>query len=127
MSNYVIITDSSCDLPDSLVKELELDNVVFTGRIDVRDYLGRMDMTILTSISEGQPLTILESYAARKPVIATDVGNCRELIYGENDTVTPPYEEGETFRSLIAGSRLEIIPALCHKSLGWKRRRCARK
>jgi len=44
-----------------------------------------MDFTILTSISEGQPLTILESYAAHKPVIATDVGNCRELIYGVND------------------------------------------
>ena len=42
-------------------------------------------MTILTSISEGQPLTILESYAAHKPVIATDVGNCRGLIYGEDD------------------------------------------
>ena len=57
----------------------------FTGRVDIREYLGRMDMTILTSISEGQPLTILESYAAKKPVIATDVGNCRGLIYGEDD------------------------------------------
>ena len=25
MNNYTIITDSSCDLPDSLVKELELE------------------------------------------------------------------------------------------------------
>lgn len=66
-----------------LVEVLGLKNVIFTGRIQVREYLGRMDFTILTSISEGQPLTILESFAARKPVIATDVGNCRELIYGE--------------------------------------------
>ena len=44
-----------------------------------------MDMTILTSISEGQPLTILESFAAHKPAIATDVGNCRGLIMGEGD------------------------------------------
>ena len=42
-------------------------------------------MTILTSISEGQPLTILESFAAHKPVIATDVGNCRGLVMGEED------------------------------------------
>ena len=48
------------------------------------DYLGRMDMTILTSISEGQPLVVLESFAAHKPVITTDVGNCRGLIYGED-------------------------------------------
>ncbi len=46
---------------------------------------GKMDVTLLTSISEGQPLTILESYAAHKPVIATDVGNCRDLIYGKSD------------------------------------------
>ena len=67
------------------VEAMGLTDVVFTGRIDIRDYLGRMDMTILTSISEGQPLTILEGYAAHKPVIATDVGNCSGLIFGEND------------------------------------------
>ncbi len=64
-------------------------DVVFTGRVDIRDYLGRMDVTILTSISEGQPLTILESYAAHKPVIATDVGNCQGLILGEQDDFGP--------------------------------------
>lgn len=68
-----------------LVDTMSIPDIEFTGRIDIRDYLGKMDMTILTSISEGQPLTILESYAARVPVIATDVGNCRGLIYGEND------------------------------------------
>jgi glycosyltransferase involved in cell wall biosynthesis len=66
-----------------LVRDLGVKDVVFTGRINVKDYLGRMDMTILTSISEGQPLTILESFAAGKPVIATDVGNCQALISGE--------------------------------------------
>ncbi len=64
-------------------------DVVFTGRVDIRDYLGRMDATILTSISEGQPLTKQESYAAHKPVIATDVGNCQGLILGEQDDFGP--------------------------------------
>lgn len=68
-----------------LVEDMGLQDVVFTGRISVKEYLGRMDMTILTSISEGQPLTILESFAAHRPVIATDVGNCRGLIQGEGD------------------------------------------
>lgn len=68
-----------------LVETMHIQDIVFTGRIDVRDYLGRMDITILTSVSEGQPLTILESYAAHRPVIATDVGNCYGLIYGEDD------------------------------------------
>ncbi len=85
-----------CDEDEAYAKEcyeqveaLELTDVVFTGRIDIKDYLGRMDVTILTSISEGQPLTILESYAAHVPVIATDVGNCSGLIYGESDDFGP--------------------------------------
>ena len=69
-----------------LVDMLGVEDIEFTGRVDVRDYLGKMDFTLLTSISEGQPLTILESYAAHCPVIATDVGNCRELIYGPTDS-----------------------------------------
>ena len=56
------------------VRIMGIPDVEFTGRIDVHEYYGRMDMTILTSISEGQPLTI-----------STDVGNCRGLILGEND------------------------------------------
>ena len=67
------------------VDYLGVSDIVFTGLIDTRDYMGRMDAIILTSISEGQPLVILEGYAARKPSIATDVGNCRGLIYGEDD------------------------------------------
>ena len=68
-----------------MVSAYGVKDVIFTDRVDVTQYLGRMDMTILTSISEGQPLTVLESYAVRKPVICTDVGCCRELIYGNND------------------------------------------
>ena len=68
-----------------MVELIGVDDVEFTGRVNVADYMGGLDMTILTSISEGQTLTILESYAAHKPVIATDVGNCRGLIYGEDD------------------------------------------
>ncbi len=72
-----------------LVEMMHIQDIVFTGRINVRDYLGRMDVTILTSVSEGQPLTILESYAAHRPVIATDVGNCSGLIFGEDDDFGP--------------------------------------
>ena len=72
-----------------LVEAMGVQDVTFTGRVDVTKYLWQMDFTILTSISEGQPLTILESYAAHKPVIATDVGNCRGLIFGEDDGIGP--------------------------------------
>lgn len=65
-----------------IIETFHVEDVIFTGLIDVRDYLGKMDMVILTSISEGQPLSILEAMAASRPCIATDVGGCRELLYG---------------------------------------------
>lgn len=67
-----------------LIETLQVKNVEITGRINTIDYIGKMDMTILTSISEGQPLTILESFAVKKPCIATNVGNCFGLIMGED-------------------------------------------
>jgi glycosyltransferase involved in cell wall biosynthesis len=69
-----------------LVRAMHAENIEFTGSIRTTDYIGKMDITILTSISEGQPLTILEGFAAKKPCIATNVGNCQGLIYGENDS-----------------------------------------
>lgn len=38
MSNYTIITDSSCDLPDSLVKELELEVLPLSFILDGKTY-----------------------------------------------------------------------------------------
>lgn len=40
---------------------------------------------------------------------AAKILNPALLIYGKDDKVTPPYEEGEIFNSLIKNSRLEII------------------
>lgn len=68
-----------------LVEELEVKDIVFTGMVNVLDYMGKMDMIVLSSISEGQPLSILEAFSARKPVIATNVGNCRGLVEGDLD------------------------------------------
>jgi len=66
-----------------LVELLNLETVVhFTGSVDVRTYYSKLDVLVLTSLSEGQPLVILEGNCAGLPVVATDVGACRELLLG---------------------------------------------
>ncbi|MBM7579214.1 GT4 family glycosyltransferase PelF [Jeotgalibacillus terrae] len=72
-----------------LVRSLGTEDIIFTGQIAVRDYLGKMDLLVLSSISEGQPLAILEGLAAGKPFVSTDVGSCRELLYGSDDGIGP--------------------------------------
>ncbi|MDO5475784.1 MAG: GT4 family glycosyltransferase PelF [Eubacteriales bacterium] len=68
-----------------LVRQLRIRNAIFMGTINVLDYMGEFDFTVLSSISEGQPLSVLESFAAGRPCVTTDVGCCKELIYGEGD------------------------------------------
>lgn len=65
-----------------LAAQLGTPDVVFAGRVDVAGYLPRIDFTMLTSISEGMPLAVLESLAAGRPCVTTDVGCCRELLEG---------------------------------------------
>lgn len=68
-----------------LIDSLEIKDVLIRGQVDVLATLEEFDFTILTSISEGQPLVILESFAAMRPVVCTNVGSCFEIINGLNE------------------------------------------
>jgi glycosyltransferase involved in cell wall biosynthesis len=69
-----------------LVRRLDAeDTIVFTGRVDPMAYLGRIDCIVLTSVSEAQPLCLLEAGAAGVPCVASDVGACREMVLGRPD------------------------------------------
>lgn len=57
----------------------------FLGHQNVLEILPKLGVLMLTSISEAQPLAILEAFAAGVPCIATDVGACREQIEGGTD------------------------------------------
>lgn len=67
---------------ERLAAELEIgDRVFFTdGKGAVPDYLARMSVACLSSLSEGLPNAILEYMAAGLPVVATDVGGNPELV-----------------------------------------------
>ena len=57
----------------------------FVGPMPPAQIYGDLDVVVLTSFSEGQPLVILEAYAWGVPVVATDVGACREMIEGRTE------------------------------------------
>lgn len=70
----------------SLVASLGLeDKVLFKGFQKVSEVLPKIQLLVLTSISEAQPLVLLEAMAAGVPQVTTDVGSCRELIEGGTD------------------------------------------
>lgn len=74
----------------ALVKDLQLSEVLtFTGKVQIDAFLPKIDVVVLTSISESQPLVILEAGAAAIPCVTTDAGCCPELIYGRIDEEPP--------------------------------------
>jgi polysaccharide biosynthesis protein PelF len=63
-----------------LAESLSLDALEFTGETDMGEQYPSIDLVVLTSVSEGQPYALLESFAHGIPVVATNVGGCAELV-----------------------------------------------
>ena len=47
---------------------------------DVRAYIGNADCVVLPSYREGVPRTLMEASAMGRPIVATDVPGCREVV-----------------------------------------------
>ncbi|SMD20979.1 glycosyltransferase [Lentzea albidocapillata] len=88
----------------SLRAELEArapGRVRFLGtRTDVRDLLEAADVTVLTSDWEGMPIALLESLAAGRPVVASDVDGVREVLSGGGGVLVPRRSPGQTAKAL---------------------------
>ncbi len=71
----------------SLVSELGLsDRVIFVGWIDDMDsFLNAVDISIISSVSEGFPYSILESARAKCTMVSTPVGAMPEVIDNRRD------------------------------------------
>ncbi len=98
-SNY----DVECRL---LVDSLGLGRCIkFLGHRNVAEVLPGLGLLMLTSISEAQPLAILEALAAGVPCVATDVGACREQL------------EGTTPDDRALGRAGRVVPFADHEAL----------
>lgn len=75
------------------VKKIRLENnFIFLGpRLDIPEILQILDIYVLPSESEGLPLVILEAMAARRAIVATDVGgNSVAIQHGISGFLVPP-------------------------------------
>lgn len=86
-----------------MVKELSLEcHVWMLGlRNDVPQLLRAADLMVLTSISEGIPLTLIEGMAAGLPVVSTRVGGVGEVV-----------EDGRTGLLSAAGDHMALARSI---------------
>ena len=84
------------------VREEAGDRVTFLGsRQDVPDLLRGCHVGVLSSASEGFPLSLLEYGRAGLPAIATRVGQCPEVLEGAGILV-PPGDPGALAEALLS-------------------------
>lgn len=77
----------------ALAEELGIGGVVrFAGlRPQTPSFHFLFDVSVLCSVSEGFPNSLVEAMAAGRPIVATDVGGVRDAVReGENGLLVPP-------------------------------------
>lgn len=85
----------------NMVNELNMqDKIIFTGRVQMTDYYPKVDVLVLTSEREAQPLVLLEGMCVGMPAIASDVGCCREMLE-DTGFITEPGNHNETAEAII--------------------------
>jgi len=78
--------DYSAQLKNS-IKSLKLEkNIFFYGTVqDVSSVLKQCDIAVLTSLSEGLPLAVLEYGLHQMPVVSTNVGEIQKIITSDKE------------------------------------------
>ena len=100
---------------ESLSKQLEVDqSVIFHGAsANVAEFLGALDVFVLSSLSEGLPIAILEAMSAGLPIVSTRVGGISEVAV--EHTVAAYCEPGDpatlahTMQSVINLERMRLM------------------
>ncbi len=88
----------------ALCKGLNLSERVHLAgsREDIPQVMAALDLFVLTSASEGMPMTLLEAMAARVAIVTTDVGSIGQMLENGQEAVLvpPPDDPARTITAL---------------------------
>ncbi len=88
---------------ESLVEKLKIKrHIFFLGGLPfARSYINNFDIFVLPSLFESLPVSIIEAYAEKKPVIASKVGGIPELVIDEETGILVPPKDSKALASAI--------------------------
>lgn len=78
------------------------ENVFLYGlKKDIGFILSQCDIAVLSSKSEGLPLALIEYGLAKLPVVATNVGDCKKVVFSKNEGVLVEVGQTEHFTKAL--------------------------
>ena len=102
-SLHLVGAESDPNYADEIKQEVSargLIQVYFYGAVEhVHELLQQADIGVLSSVSEGLPMALLEYAAAGLPIVTTDVGACKEVVAGHG-LVVPSKNSEELYMAL---------------------------
>jgi glycosyltransferase involved in cell wall biosynthesis len=83
------------------------DRIHWVGfRDDIRPYLELSNILVLPSYREGFPNVVLQAMAMQKPVIATNINGCNEIIdHGKNGWLIPKKDTKALVNAILNASK----------------------
>lgn len=97
-------TDNPASIPVPILKEWHDSGVIewWGNREDMPEVFSQAHIVVLPSYREGLPKVLLEAAACGRPLVATDVPGCREVVRnGDNGFLVPLRDAGALADSLL--------------------------
>jgi glycosyltransferase involved in cell wall biosynthesis len=100
---------------EKLCKSYQIfDNVIFAGfRKDVSTLFAMSDMFVMTSLSEGTPLSLLEAMNTGLPIVSFPAGGVKEILVNEKNGIVVPMKDVKQLSEKILW--LLDSPDVCQK------------
>jgi glycosyltransferase involved in cell wall biosynthesis len=102
---YLVVGDGEYrETLENLTLSLDLDkHVLFTGhRSDIPEILTISDIFVLPTLTEALPTVLMEAMAAKKAIVASNVGGVPELVTdGANGLLVPPSDPSELSKTCL--------------------------
>jgi len=105
--NAILVIVGGGELFNNLNREIEKQNLADSVRLlgdrsDVFSLLAAFDIYVMSSISEGHSIALLEACAAELPIVATDVGGNSEIVQDNvNGLLVPAKDPGSLANAVI--------------------------
>ncbi|MEJ6807368.1 MAG: glycosyltransferase, partial [Saprospiraceae bacterium] len=94
---------------EDVIRKYESENICFVGhQSNVKNYIEISDAVVLPSYREGLPRVLLEAMSMSKPIIATNVAGCREVVrHNGNGYLVEPQNPKSLEEAIVKLVRLD--------------------